>query len=191
MRAMCRVLLMSAVCLVASFNAVSAVTTTDFDQTDPSNAFSDGALLTQSRTAAVKYNNSPRFLRAFVTAELSTDSEERGISSVIAKLEAKLKATLKKMGITPALLTKIKRRIRYYFWNQMWNIRYTIWLKKKVTPEQMYEKLSVRYTSGPYHKNYRIYVKYLRIAWSQQQKCHLNPAVAYSAAPWQSCPYAK
>ncbi|RLN74344.1 hypothetical protein BBO99_00008978 [Phytophthora kernoviae] len=73
----------------------------------------------------------------------------------------------------------------------MWNIRYTIWLKKKVTPEQMYEKLSVRYTSGPYHKNYRIYVKYLRIAWSQQQKCHLNPAVAYSAAPWQSCPYAK
>ncbi|KAG7379667.1 hypothetical protein PHYPSEUDO_008302 [Phytophthora pseudosyringae] len=40
--------------------------------------------------------------------------------------------------------------------------QFIVWAANKQTPAMMYEKLNVIKTTGPYDKNYRTYIKYLR-----------------------------
>ncbi|KAE9006403.1 hypothetical protein PR003_g16866 [Phytophthora rubi] len=115
------------------------------------------------------YDSSRRNLRS--DGLVGENNEERGLVSIPSGVkESHATHTLNVLkGRSPGLVGKVKRlyrkakfKVEKYFRNNYWNIRFTLWLKMKRTPEKMYYLLKVRETTGMYDKNYRVYINYLR-----------------------------
>ncbi|KAG6619385.1 putative secreted RxLR effector protein [Phytophthora cinnamomi] len=168
MRLLCYVFLVLVVIFVADSHVASATDKTAHIPAAP----------VESQLSVAIYDRQRRNLRSDGVG--GEDNEERGVVVVpsgVKEAAQKVKAkeshathTLHVLnGYTPGLLGKVKRlyrkaknNVEKYFRNNYWNIRFTLWLKMKRTPSTMYDKLKVYKTTGPYDKNYRVYINYLR-----------------------------